>query len=119
MEKSFDTDDEPSGSFIRPPGGGMLGKRPIDSPRSKDEPKWEAGAAVSKPKPRIGMLELAKLRQKSTEDLFSGYSSTNSMNLKDLNIEVINSPRSRSSTFNTLPPPGLTIDTDSCVAVDV
>jgi hypothetical protein len=101
MEKSFDTDDEPSGSFIRPPGGGMLGKRSVDSPRSKEEPnKWEPGttAAAAKPKPRIGMLELAKLRQKSTEDLFSGYSSTNSMNLKDLNIEVINSPRSRSST---------------------
>lgn len=96
MEKSFD-DDEPSGSFIRPGGGGLLARRPLDSPRSKEQSS--PSSAATKERPHIGMLELAKLRQNSVEDLFSGYSSTNNINLKDLNIEVIKSPRSRSSTY--------------------
>lgn len=97
MERSFEGDDEPSGSFIRPAGSA---RRIGGSPRQKDDLKWSPATASTKQKPRIGMLELAKLRQNSVEDLFSGYSSTNNINLKDLNIEVIKSPRSRGGMYS-------------------
>jgi len=69
------------------------------SEQARPPAEWAKGkVGKTSSRPRIGLIELARLRQESTEDLFSGFNSTNNLNLKDLNIEVINSPRSRSST---------------------
>jgi serine/threonine protein kinase len=74
------------------------------SEQARPPAEWAKGkVGKTSSRPRIGLIELARLRQESTEDLFSGFNSTNNLNLKDLNIEVINSPRSRSNSSSGTP----------------